>query len=102
MPSDSIKTIGWLVRRFLPYLKAVRWQIGFAGLLMLLSPLISIFLLWLMKFLIDDVFVAKNIDVLPAIAVGYVILVGIKLLIDYSLTRSRSGNYRTNRSECSG
>ena len=87
MPSDSIKTIGWLVRRFLPYLKAVRWQIGFAGLLMLLSPLISIFLLWLMKFLIDDVFVAKNIDVLPAIAVGYVVLVGIKLLIDYSLTR---------------
>jgi len=84
---ESMKTIGWLIRRFLPYLKSVRWQAGLAGALMLLSPLAAIFLLWLMKLLIDEVFVAKNISVLPAIASAYVVLVAAKLLIDYSLTR---------------
>ena len=84
---ESVKTIGWLIRRFLPYLKAVGWQAGLAGALMLLSPLAAIFLLWLMKLLIDEVFVAKNTSVLPAIASAYVVLVAAKLLIDYSLTR---------------
>ena len=85
--SASMKTIQWLIRRFLPYLHAVSWQIAIAAALMVLSPLISIVLLWLMKLLIDDVFVAKNIGLLPMLAIGYVILVGAKLIIDYSLTR---------------
>ena len=40
-----------------------------------------------MKYLIDEVFVAKNISVLPTVAGAYVILVAAKLLIDYALTR---------------
>jgi ABC-type multidrug transport system fused ATPase/permease subunit len=86
-PSAPAKTIWWLIRRFLPYLYAIRWQAALAGGLMLLSPLVAVLLLWLMKFLIDEVFVAKHISVLPAVASAYVILVGAKLLIDYSLTR---------------
>lgn len=54
---------------------------------MLVSPLVAVLLLWLMKHLIDQVFVAKNISLLPTIAVTYVILVAAKLLIDYVETR---------------
>lgn len=84
---EAMKTIWWLIKRFLPYLHAVRWQTALAGGLMFLSPLIAILLLWLMKFLIDEVFVAKHISVLPTVAIAYVILVAAKLLIDYSITR---------------
>ena len=44
-----------------------------------------------MKYLIDDVFIAKNMSVLPAVASAYIILVVAKLLIDYSLTRVEAG-----------
>ena len=84
---EPAKTIWRLFRRFLPYLHAVRWQASLAGGLMLLSPLVAVLLLWLMKFLIDEVFVARNISVLPTIAGAYVILVAAKLLIDFVLTR---------------
>ena len=82
-----MKTIRWLIRRFLPYLRAVSWQVVIAGALMVFSPLISILLLWLMKSLIDDVFIAKHMGILPTLAIAYVVLVGVKLIIDYSLTR---------------
>src|ERR1035437_8052491 len=84
---EPAKTIWRLIRRFLPYLYTVRRQAAFAGGLMLLSPLVAVLLLWLMKFLIDEVFVARNISVLPTIAGAYVLLVGAKLLIDYVMTR---------------
>ena len=89
MPSSSksTKSVWWLIRRFLPYLRPVRWHIALVSGLMLLSPLVAIMLLWLMKFLIDDVLVAKDVDILPAIAGAYVLLVGSKLAIDYSLRR---------------
>lgn len=94
MSSVSTKTVTstWrLIRRFLPYLYTVRWQMVLAGGLMLLSPLVAVLLLWLMKYLIDDVFVAKNVSVLPTVASAYVILVAAKLLIDYALTRVEAG-----------
>src|ERR1035437_3120253 len=90
MSSVSAKTVmsTWrLIRRFLPYLHPVRWQVVLAGGMMLLSPLVAVLLLWLMKYLIDEVFVAKNISVLPTIAAAYVILVATKMLIDFALTR---------------
>src|ERR1035437_6407360 len=86
-PTKPAKTIWWLTRRFLPYLYPVRWQAALDGGLMFLSPLVAVLLLWLMKFLIDEVFVARNISVLPIIAGAYVLLVGAKLLIDYVMTR---------------
>jgi ATP-binding cassette, subfamily B, bacterial len=86
-PAKATKNVWWLIRRFLPYLYPIRWQSALDFALMLLSPLVAVLLLWLMKILIDEVFVAKNISVLPLIAGAYVILVGAKLLIDYILTR---------------
>jgi ABC-type multidrug transport system fused ATPase/permease subunit len=76
-----------LIRRFGSYLYPVRWQAALNAGLMLLSPLVAVLLLWLMKYLIDRVFVAKDISVLPTIAGAYVVLVATKLLIDYWLTR---------------
>jgi ATP-binding cassette subfamily B protein len=86
-PRDPSKSVWCLVRRFLPYLYTVRWQATFVAGLMLVSPLVAVLLLWLMKRLIDQVFVARNISLLPTITVIYVILVAAKLLIDYVQTR---------------
>lgn len=76
-----------LIRRFLPYLYSVRWQAALAGALMAINPLVAVLLLWLMKYLIDEVFVGKNVGVLPVVASAYTILVATKLVIDYLLTR---------------
>jgi ABC-type multidrug transport system fused ATPase/permease subunit len=76
-----------LVKRFLPYLWDVRWRAALMGALMILSPLVAIALLWLMKLLIDKVFLAKQISLLPTLAVAYVILVTVKLLMSYVRTR---------------
>ena len=54
---------------------------------MLLSPVIAVSLIWLMKLLIDEVFVARQLDPLPILALAYVVLVAAKLLGDYALTR---------------
>src|SRR5450755_143953 len=93
MSSSSLEpaTSTWsLIRRFLPYLNCGRWQATFAGGLMLLSPLVAVLLLWLMKLLIDDVFVARQMSLLPTFALVYIILVALKLLGDYVLTRLES------------
>jgi ABC-type multidrug transport system fused ATPase/permease subunit len=68
-------------------LYSVRWQAALAGALMAINPLIAVLLLWLMKYLIDEVFVGKNVGVLPVVASAYTILVATKLGIDYLLTR---------------
>jgi subfamily B ATP-binding cassette protein MsbA len=68
-------------------LHSVRWQAALAGALMAINPLVAVLLLWLMKYLIDEVFVGKNVGVLPIVASAYTILVATKLAIDYLLTR---------------
>ena len=72
---------------FLPELLPVRWQVGFISVLMLVSPLLSILLLWLMKILVDDVLVGGDIALLNTIMVCYAAVVATKLLIDYVRTR---------------
>jgi hypothetical protein len=57
---ETVLSTWRLMRRFLPYLYAVRWQATLAGGLMLLSPLFAVLLLWLMKYFIDDVFIGKK------------------------------------------
>lgn len=54
---------------------------------MLLNPVIAVLLIWLMKLLIDEVFVARKLQLLPSFALAYVGLVAAKLLADYALTR---------------
>ena len=76
-----------LVKRFMPYLRDVRWKACFAGALMLFSPLVAIGLLWLVKIFIDSVLIGKQISLLPALAGAYVILVVGKLLMSYARTR---------------
>lgn len=76
-----------LARRFLPYLHRVRWRVAVVSGLMFLSPVIAVLLLWLMKLLIDEVFVAKQLHLLPTFALAYVGLVAVKLLGDYATTR---------------
>ena len=66
-------SIWGLVRHFLPYLYHVRWRVLLVGGLMLLNPLIAISLLWLMKLLIDDVFIAGEINLLPLFGFAYVV-----------------------------
>ena len=58
---------------------------------MLLNPLIAVLLLWLMKLLIDEVFVARRMDLLPTFAVAYAVLIAGKLVMDYVLTRLEFG-----------
>ena len=73
-----------------PAISALPILFAGAGLylaLMALSPLVAVLLLWLMKYLIDEVFVGKNMDVLPSVAGAYIALVVIKLVIDYWSTR---------------
>jgi ATP-binding cassette, subfamily B, bacterial len=86
LPATTL-SVWKLVNRFLPYLRAVRWRAALAGALMVLSPLVAIALLWLMKLLIDNVFIAKQMGLLPTLAVAYVILVTAKLLMGYAQTR---------------
>jgi ATP-binding cassette, subfamily B, bacterial len=82
-PANSI---WWLIRRFVPYLRPVRWQIALASGLSILGPLVSVALLWLMKVLIDDVLVAEHVALLPTIVSGYVLLIAAKLAMDFALT----------------
>ena len=66
---------------------------------MLLNPLIAVSLLWLMKLLIDDVFIAGEINLLPLFGFAYVVLVAVKLAVDYILTPTRSFDYGAAQSE---
>jgi ABC-type multidrug transport system fused ATPase/permease subunit len=83
----SVMSSWYLVRRFLPYLHGVRWRVAVASGLMLLNPVVAVLLIWLMKLLIDKVFVARQLQLLPTFALAYVGLVAAKLLADYALTR---------------
>jgi ABC-type multidrug transport system fused ATPase/permease subunit len=87
LDSQSDAAIWRLIQRFLPELYPVRWRIVATGILMLVSPLLSIVLLWLMKMLVDDVFVAGRFDLLSIIATSYAGLIAAKLLLDFCLTR---------------
>jgi ATP-binding cassette, subfamily B, bacterial len=90
MPTSSTKptmAISYLIGRFLPYLRSVRGQIVVACGLLLLGPLIAVTLLWLMKSLIDDVFVARQLDLLPIFAAAYILLIAARLVADHVLVR---------------
>src|SRR5438105_2034050 len=76
-----------LIRRFLPYLYCVRWQVAAAGLMALATPAVAIALLWLMKLLVDQVFVLGQMNALPGIVGAYLALTGSLLLVGYVFTR---------------
>jgi subfamily B ATP-binding cassette protein MsbA len=94
MSSTSLRpatSIWYLTKRFLPYLECVRWRAVLACALMLAGPPIAVVLLWLMKSLVDDVFVGGQINLLPGFAAAYVVLVAAKLISDHVLVRVEAG-----------
>jgi ABC-type multidrug transport system fused ATPase/permease subunit len=61
--------------------------VALAAALMLIGPLLSILLLWLVSSLTDEVLVAGHLDRLPIFTALYVAAVSAKLLLDYVTTR---------------
>jgi ABC-type multidrug transport system fused ATPase/permease subunit len=55
--------------------------------MVLLNPLVGGALLWLIKILVDDVFVAGRIELLPTFAAAYVLVATAKFSLDYVATR---------------
>ena len=76
-----------LWRRFLPYLGNVRGLVAVTGALVLLSPLIGAALLWLVRFLVDDVLIRGRLDSLPTFAALYIVVAAAKFSFDYASMR---------------
>jgi len=53
------------------------------GALAVLAPLSSAGLLWLLKVMIDSVFVARRLDAMPILIAGYFGLASLKFGADY-------------------
>jgi ATP-binding cassette subfamily B protein len=76
-----------LLRRFRIFLAPVRGRALATAGLALLSPFVAASLLWLVKFLVDEVLVAGRLDLLPGFALSYVVVVAVKSASDYASTR---------------
>lgn len=62
-------------------------RIIIAAGLVLSGPVVAVSLLWLMKHIIDDVFIAGDVDLLPLFAAVYVAIVSVKVTVSYVLSR---------------
>jgi ABC-type multidrug transport system fused ATPase/permease subunit len=79
-----------LWRRFRVHLAPVRGRVALTAALALLSPFVAASLLWLVKYLVDDVLVAGRLDLLAGMAAVYVLVVAGKFTLDYAATRLES------------
>lgn len=73
-----------LIRRFLPYVLAIKRQAALNAVLLLVAPLVSAGLLWSFKLLIDDVLIGRRADLLFLIAGLYAVAAALKIAIDYA------------------
>ena len=73
-----------LIRRFLPYVLAIKRMAVLNLVLVLVSPLIGAGLLWSFKMLFDEVLVAGRSDLLATFAVTYAIAASAKIAVDYA------------------
>src|ERR1700753_897779 len=80
-----------LIARFMPFALAVWPRAGLAAAFVLVDPLLGVALLWLMKGLIDQVFIAQKIESLPFLAAGYIGLVTANALVNYAMSRIEAG-----------
>jgi ATP-binding cassette subfamily B protein len=83
--SGAAQDFDW--RRLLQYAVPVRRLIGWSAGLSLAGPLITVSIIWLVKLLIDEVFVAQRFGEFAGLAVVYGGLVACKLANDYALER---------------
>ena len=75
----------------MPFALAIWPRAALTGILVLASPLLGVALLWLTKELIDQVFIAQQIDRLPFFAAAYMTLVTANALLGYATTRIETG-----------
>jgi len=76
-----------LARRFSPHLFRVRYQALLSAALAIVGPLLAALLLWLVKLLIDEVFVGGRNDLLPTFIAAYAALLACKFALGYVETR---------------
>jgi ABC-type multidrug transport system fused ATPase/permease subunit len=75
------------MRRFGLYARRCRARIGRATAIAVVEPLVAAALLWLAAQLIDQVFVAGRMDLLPIVTVAYVATLVTRILLEYAATR---------------
>jgi len=76
-----------LITRFLPFALPIWPRVALAAGLVLSGPAVAVSLLWLMKLIIDDVFIAGDMNLLPLFAAIYIGIVAVKLTVSYVLSR---------------
>jgi ABC-type multidrug transport system fused ATPase/permease subunit len=76
-----------LARRFLPYLRPIRYWIAAAIVISLLLPPIGGALLWLVKEMVNQVLVAGRFRELPFLAVGYLAAAISTVALDFASQR---------------
>src|SRR6266705_3243524 len=77
-PVTATRTLLALERRFRRHRRAVIPAVVLVGVLAVLAPLSSAGLLWLLKVMIDSVFVARRLDAMPILIAGYFGLASLK------------------------
>ena len=82
-PLTATRTLLALERRFRRHRQAVIPAVVLVGVLAVLAPLSSAGLLWLLKVMIDSVFVARRLDAMPILIAGYFGLASLKFGADY-------------------
>ena len=82
-PLTATRTLLALERRFRRHRRAVIPAVVLVGVLAVLAPLSSAGLLWLLKVMIDSVFVARRLDAMPILIGGYFGLASLKFGADY-------------------
>jgi ABC-type multidrug transport system fused ATPase/permease subunit len=80
-----------LIARFMPFALAIWPRAMLVAVFVLVDPLLGVALLWLTKELIDQVFIAQRIDLLPFMAAGYIGLVTANALMNYAMSRIEAG-----------
>jgi ABC-type multidrug transport system fused ATPase/permease subunit len=88
-------TLLQLIRRFSPYLMAVRHQALVALALAVLEPLVAVALIWVAKSITDTVFVDRQIGLLPLFAGVFLGLSALKVGLEYATTRIEAGVLET-------
>ena len=76
-------SVAGLMRRFWPYVAAVRVQAQLNLALVLLAPLVAAAFLWSFKILIDDVLIGGKTHLLSVFAGLYILSAALKLAIEY-------------------
>jgi ABC-type multidrug transport system fused ATPase/permease subunit len=84
-----------LIRRFSPYLLAVRHRAILAFALALAEPLIAVALIWIAKLITDRVFVEREVGLLPLLAAAFLGASAFKVAVEYSSTRVEASTIET-------